>query len=97
MNRGDGAKEKLRPGRIRAGKIRMVHRARLGRVQSGDRGIVGYHNVGVVAEPLQAAIPNIAANVVIGARRYREKRYVPDCGQPESYDDGALGKGWGAK
>ena len=70
MNRCDGAKEKLSARRIRAGNIRMVHRAGLGCVQRGERGIVGYHNVRVIAEPLHAAIPNIAANVVIGARRY---------------------------
>ena len=39
-------------------------------VQRGECWIVRSHNVRVIAEPLQTAIPNIAANVVVGARRY---------------------------
>src|SRR5271166_4185542 len=68
----------------------IVQPARLGGVQGCKGGILRYHNVGVVAEPLQAAIPNVAAYVVIGTRGYCKKGDVPRCGQHEADDNHAL-------
>ena len=53
--------------------------------------IAGNHNIGVVAEPLQAAIPNIAMNIIIGARGHPKKFNVPRGCQDEPNDDNAPG------
>src|SRR5262249_16527801 len=72
----------------------MVQRASLGCVQLSDRRVAGNDNVRVVAEPLHAAIPNIAMNIIIGARRYQKKCTVPHRGQHEPDDRNAPGKTW---
>jgi hypothetical protein len=45
----------------------MVQAAGLGCVQAPDRRIARNDNIRAIAEPLQAAIPNISVNVIIGA------------------------------
>src|ERR1700732_2280711 len=54
----------------------------------------GNDNIGVVAEPLQAAIPNISMDIIIGARRQPKKFNVPHSSQDEPNDDNALRKFW---
>jgi len=56
--------------------------------------IAGDDNIWVVAEPLQAAVPNISMNIVIGARGEPEKFNVPHSSQDEPNDDNAPGKLW---
>src|SRR5260370_39357442 len=56
--------------------------------------IAGNDKVGVVAEPLQAAILNISMNVIIGARGHPKKLNVPHSSQDEPNDDNASGKSW---
>jgi len=53
--------------------------------------IAGHDNIGVVAEPLQAAIPNIAMNIIIGARGHPKKFNVPRGCQDEPNDGNAPG------
>ncbi len=69
MNRRYAAEEKLSACRIWARDLWVVQRAGFGCVQAGERRIAGNQNVRVVAEPLHAAIPNIAMNIVIQTRR----------------------------
>jgi hypothetical protein len=45
--------------------------------------IAGNDKIGVVAEPLQAAIPNISMNVIIGAWGRSKKFNVPHGSQDE--------------
>ena len=56
--------------------------------------ITGNDNVGVVAEPLQAAIPKISMNIIIGARGQPKKFDVPHGSQDEPNDDNTPGKSW---
>ena len=56
--------------------------------------IAGNDKIGVVAEPLQAAIPNIAMNIIIGARGQPKKFNVPHSSQDEPNDDDAPRKSW---
>jgi len=65
MNPCYGPEEKLSARWIRAGYIGVVQRAGLGCVQPAERRIVGNDNIGVIAEPLYAAIPNISTNIII--------------------------------
>jgi len=53
--------------------------------------IAGSDKIGVVAEPLQAAIPNISMNIIIGSRGCPKKFNVPHRGQHEPDDDNAPG------
>ena len=57
--------------------------------------IAGNDKIGVVAEPLQAAIPNIAMNIIIGARGQPKKFNVPHSSQDEPNDDNAPRKSSG--
>ena len=86
-NRGYGAEKKLRSCRIWARQIRIVQVAGFRRMQPLNRGIAGNDKIWVVAEPLQAAIPNIAMNIIIGARGHSKKFNVPYRGQDEADDD----------
>src|SRR5215469_735137 len=87
MNRCYSAEEKLCAGRIRAGYFRVVERARLRRVQFFIRGVAWNNNVRVMAEPLHAAVPHIAMNIVISARRPDKKCHMPRGSQREpNYD-----------
>ena len=54
--------------------------------------IAGNDNIGVVAEPLQAAIPNVAMDIIIGARGEPKKFNVPHRSQDEPNGDNAPGK-----
>ena len=56
--------------------------------------IAGNNNIGVVAEPLEAAIPNISMNIIIGARGQPKKFNVPDSSQDQPNDDNSSGKSW---
>jgi len=56
--------------------------------------IAGNDNIGVVAEPLQAAIPNVAMDVIIWARGQPKKFNVPHSSQDEPEDDDAPRKSW---
>jgi hypothetical protein len=60
-------------------------------------GIARNDKIRVVAEPLQAAIPNIAMNIVIGPRGCPKKLNVPHGSEDESNDDNASGKCWGSE
>src|SRR5438552_13852618 len=56
-------------------------------MQSLKPRIARNHKIRVVAEPLQAAIPNIAMNVIIVARWQPKKFNVPHRSQEEPNDD----------
>ena len=60
-------------------------------MQPLDGRIAGNDKIGVVAEPLQAAIPNISMNIIIGARGQPKKFNVPHSSQDEPDDDNASG------
>jgi hypothetical protein len=60
-------------------------------------GIAGNDKIGVVAKPLQAAIPNISMNIIIGARGHPKKFDVPHSSQDEPNDDNASGEWWGSE
>jgi hypothetical protein len=59
-----------------------------------NRGIAGNDDIRVVAEPLQAAIPNIAMDIIIGARGNPKKSNVPHSSQDEPNNHNASGKFW---
>jgi hypothetical protein len=61
-------------------------------VQRGERRIAGNDNIGIVAEPLQAAIPNVSVDIVIGARRSSKEFNVPHSSQDKPKDDNSPGK-----
>jgi len=63
-------------------------------MQSPHGGIAGNDKIGVVAEPLQAAIPNISVDIVIDARGHSKKFNVPESGQYEPNDHNSPGKCW---
>src|SRR6201981_1463395 len=65
MDRCYSTEEKLSARWIGAGDIRVVKRAGLGCVQGAESRVVGNDNVRVIAEPLDAAIPNISMDVII--------------------------------
>ncbi len=54
--------------------------------------IAGDDKIGVVAEPLQTAIPNISMDIIIGSRGQPKKFNVPDGSQDEPDDDDTSGK-----
>ena len=54
--------------------------------------IVGNDKIGVVAEPLQAAIPNVSMDIIIGARGQPKKCNVPRRSQDEPNDNNASWK-----
>lgn len=56
--------------------------------------IAGNDKIGIVAESLQAAIPHISMNVIIGARWEPKKFNMPRSGKNEPNDDNASGKSW---
>ena len=56
--------------------------------------IAGNDNIGVVAEPLQPAIPNISMNIIISTRRDSKKLNVPHSSQHEPNDHDAPWKSW---
>jgi hypothetical protein len=56
--------------------------------------IAGDDNIWVVSEPLQAAIPNISMNIIIGAPGQPKKFNVPNRSQDEPSDDKSPGKRW---
>jgi hypothetical protein len=53
--------------------------------------IAGNDKIGIVAEPLQAAIPNISMNIIVDARGCSKKFNVPHGGEDEPKDDNAPG------
>lgn len=63
-------------------------------MQPFNGGIAGNDNIGVVAEMLQAAIPNISMDIIIGARGHPKKFNVPPSSQDEPNDDNSSGKFW---
>ena len=92
MNRGYDAEKKLRPWRIWTRQIGIVQRACFRGMQASRGRIAGNDNVGIVAKPLHASIPDIAMNVIISARGQPKKCNVPHRGQEESNDGYAPGK-----
>jgi hypothetical protein len=72
----------------------MVQVAGLGSVQAPDRRIAGNDSIRAIAEPLQAAIPNISVNVIIGAWLHPKKLKMPQSGQDKPKDDNAPRKPW---
>jgi hypothetical protein len=58
-------------------------------MQPLNSGIARNDEIRVVAEPLQAAIPNIAMNIIVGARAHTKKFNVPHGSQDEPNDDNA--------
>ena len=61
------------------------------------RRIAGNHNVGVVAEPLKAAIPNLSMNVIVSASGKPKKFNVPQGGEDEPNDHNASRKSIGCE
>ena len=88
-------KKSCAPGWIRARKIRVVQVAGFRGMQPFNGRIAGNDNIGVVAEPLQAAVPNISMNIIIGARGQPKKFNVPHRSQDEPNDDDAPRKSLG--
>jgi hypothetical protein len=66
-------------------------------MQPLDGRIAGNDKIRVVAKPLQAAIPDIPMNIIIGARGQPKKFNVPHSSQDEPNDDNAPGKSWGGE
>ena len=60
-------------------------------------GIAGNDEIGVVAKPLQASIPDISMNIVVGARGSPKKFNVPHSSKEEPNDDNASGECWGSE
>src|SRR6266699_6158546 len=60
-------------------------------MQPGERRVAGNDNIRVVAEPLQAPVPNISMNIIIGARGQPKKFNVPHSSEDEPNDDDAPG------
>jgi hypothetical protein len=54
--------------------------------------IGGNDNIWVIAKPLQAAVPYISMNVIIGTGGQPKKFNVPHSGQDEPEEDDAPGK-----
>ena len=67
----------------------MIECARLRRVQRRERRIARNHKIGIVAEPLETAIPDIAMDIIIRARRLPQKLNVPHRGKEETNNDDA--------
>src|SRR5262249_14084412 len=65
VNRSYGAEEQLRSRRIWARYLRMIQRTGLRRVQAGEGRIARNEERMVIAEPLDAAVPNISMNVIV--------------------------------
>jgi hypothetical protein len=63
-------------------------------VQPLNGRIAGNDKIGIVAEALQAAIPNIAVNIIIGSRRQTKKTNVPYSSQHKANDDYMPPKSW---
>jgi hypothetical protein len=61
-------------------------------MQAISGGIAWNNNIGVIAEPLQATIPNVSMNIVIGPRGHPKKLNVPHSSEDEPNDDNASGK-----
>src|SRR6266536_2553792 len=55
-------------------------------MQSLNSRVAGNDNIGIVAEPLQAAIPNISVDIIFSARGQPEKFNVPHRSQDEPND-----------
>src|SRR6266478_858400 len=94
LNRGYCAEKKLRSCWIWAWQIRVVQVAGFRSMQPLSGRIAGNDNIGVVAEPLQAAITNISMNIIISARGHPKKFNVPHSSQDEPNDDNSPGKSW---
>src|SRR3954468_16886882 len=77
VNRCHEAKKELCARRIRTGQVGIVQAASLGSVEAGERWITGNNQIRVVAEPLEASIPDIAMNIVIRACGHHKKCTVP--------------------
>src|SRR5439155_25733620 len=90
VNRCYRSEEELRARRIWTRYIRVVQRARFGRMQRVERRVDGNEDIGAIAEPLHAAIPKISVNVIIRTRRHPEKQNMPHRRQHEPHDDYAL-------
>src|ERR1700736_5137994 len=69
VNRGYCAEKKLRSWGIWARQIRIVQVSGFRGMQPLHGRTAGNNKIGIVAEPLQAAIPNISMDIIIGARR----------------------------
>ncbi len=91
LNRGNGAKKKLCSCWIWARQIRVVQVAGFRGMQALHGRIAGNDKIGVVAEPLQAAIPNVAMDIIIGTRGQPKKFNVPHSSQDEPDDNDAPG------
>src|ERR1700724_3533152 len=59
--------------------------------------IAGNDNIGVVAEPLQAAIPNISMDIIIHARGHPKKFSVPHGSQDEPNGNSVPGESWSSE
>ena len=92
LNRGYDAEKKLRSWWIWARQIRVVQVAGFRGMQLRRGRIAGDDKIGVVAKPLQAAVPNISMDIIIGARGHPKKFNVPHSSQDEPNDDNAAGK-----
>src|ERR1700757_3186618 len=73
LNRGHCSEKQLRSRWIWARQIRVVQAAGFRGMQLLSGGIAGNDKIGVVAEPLQASIPNISMNIILGGRGSSKK------------------------
>jgi hypothetical protein len=62
-----------------------------GGMQLLNGSICRHDNIGVVAKPLHATIPNITMDIIIGTRRHPKKFNVPHSRQDEPDHDNAPG------
>jgi hypothetical protein len=60
-------------------------------------GVAGNDKIGVIAEPLQAAIPNISMDITICAYGIPKKLNVPHSRQEEPNHDNTTAECWGSE
>ena len=86
---GDGAKEELGSRRIGAGHLGVIQRDGFGGVQRGEGRIVGNKKIWIIPEALDAAIPDVAVDVVIQSRRQAQEEKMPEGGERKAKEEDA--------
>src|ERR1700704_6381037 len=74
--------------------MRVIQRAGLRCMQPGKSRITGNDDIRVVAEPLDAATPDISMDIVIRSRRLQQEQNMPHNSQPQPDDNDALWETW---
>src|SRR5690349_3529492 len=94
VNRSYGAEKELGSCRIWAWHLWIIQCTRLGCVQTDKCRVVWNYDVGVIAEALHAAVPQVSMNVVVQTRWHAQELNMPQSGQGKAEDDDALRKLW---